>query len=78
MHSVQQKLCQVLKEESVHPSHGQQVLAELKLAPGTSYSDELQLAQAFIGAFGAKGEQLVGDAYFKGTTDARDALVNAN
>jgi hypothetical protein len=64
-------------EEGVTQYFTNKVLAEQKLAAGTAYPDQLKLAQAFIAALGQSGEKLVGDAYFKGTTDARDALVNA-
>jgi len=48
---------------------------EQTLDPGTAYPDELKLAQALIDAL---GEKKVGDAYFKGTSEARDALANAS
>jgi Domain of unknown function (DUF4157) len=65
-------------EEGVTQYFTNKVLAEQKLNPGTAYPDQLQLAQALITALGSNGEKLMGDAYFKGTTDARDALVNAS
>jgi hypothetical protein len=65
-------------EEGVTQYFTNKVLEEQKLAAGTAYPHQLKLAQAFIDAFGQQGEKLVGDAYFKGTTDARDALVNAS
>jgi hypothetical protein len=65
-------------EEGVTQHFTNKVLAEQKLVAGSAYPEQLQLAEAFIGKLGANGEKLVGDAYFKGTTDAWNALVNAS
>jgi len=65
-------------EEGVTQYFTNKVLAEQHLSAGTAYPDQLKLAQALIDALGQNGEKLVGDAYFKGTSDAQNALVNAS
>lgn len=62
-------------EEGVTQYFTNKVLDEQGLAPGPSYKDELNLAQALIDTL---GEKAVGDAYFKGDTKAQKAIVDAS
>jgi hypothetical protein len=52
------------------------VLKEQGLDPGSAYPDELAMAEALISDLGSDGEDLIGQAYFQGKTEAQKR-VNA-
>ena len=52
------------------------VLKEQGLDPGSAYPDELAMAEALISDLGSDGEDLTGQAYFQGKTEAQ-SRVNA-
>jgi len=61
-------------EEGVTQYFTNQVLAEQKIGQGSSYPDELALAEALISVL---NEGPVGKAYFGGDHGARDAVIQA-